>query len=125
MRPQRCGQPSPCLRLLHLRSRPETPAPTSDQPPLPQPTGPAPRSDDSSSPPPFNVKTVPEGGATPDQSQPQAVSQDLYRIVTNVNQVMVPVTVKDESGRLVTRPDFQRLPGTGKRREAEHEFLHR
>ena len=93
-------------------SRPETPAPTSDQPPLPQPTGPAPRSDDSSSPPPFNVKTVPEGGATADQSQPQAVSQDLYRIVTNVNQVMVPVTVKDESGKLVsglTSKDFQVL----------------
>jgi VWFA-related protein len=91
-------------------SRPETPTQPTDQLPPPPAIGPAPRSDNTNSPPPFNVKTVPEGGAAPDQ--PQALSQDLYRIVTNVNQVMVPVTVKDESGRLVSglaSKDFQVL----------------
>ncbi|HEX3740340.1 MAG TPA: VWA domain-containing protein [Terriglobales bacterium] len=48
--------------------------------------------------PPLNVKTVPQGGATPESSDAQ---DQLFKIVTNVNQVMVPVTVKDEAGHLV------------------------
>jgi VWFA-related protein len=48
--------------------------------------------------PPLNVKTVPQGGATATSSDTQ---DDLFKIVTNVNQVMIPVTVKDESGHLV------------------------
>jgi VWFA-related protein len=48
--------------------------------------------------PPLNVKTVPQGGATPESSDAQ---DQLFKIVTNVNQVMVPVTVKDDSGHLV------------------------
>ena len=48
--------------------------------------------------PPFNVKTVPAGGATADHAPG---GEDLYKIVTNVNQVLVPVMVKDDSGRLV------------------------
>ncbi len=43
------------------------------------------------------ISTVPEGGATPDHNTGQ---DNLYRIVTNVNQVLIPVMVKDASGRL-------------------------
>ncbi len=48
--------------------------------------------------PPFNVKTVPAGGATAEHTSGQ---DELYKIVTNVNQVLVPVMVKDDSDRLV------------------------
>lgn len=48
----------------------------------------------------MKITTVPEGGATQDQQQPGAQT-DLYKIVTNVNQVIVPVRVTDESGHLV------------------------
>jgi VWFA-related protein len=45
--------------------------------------------------PPINIRTVPEGGATQD-------SEGLYKLPpVYINQVMVPVTVKDESGRLM------------------------
>ena len=44
------------------------------------------------------IKTVPGGGATPDAGNTQS---DLYKIVTNVNFVLVPVTVKDNDGHLV------------------------
>jgi len=48
---------------------------------------------------PLDVKTVPEGGATPDAG---SGSQDeLFKITRNVNQVIVPVRVTDDSGRLV------------------------
>jgi VWFA-related protein len=48
--------------------------------------------------PPFNVSTVP-AGSVPAERGPG--SDELYKIVTNVNQVLVPVMVKDDSGRLV------------------------
>lgn len=58
--------------------------------------------------PPINIRTVPQGGATG-----EADSTDRpYTIPSYVNQVMVPVTVKDESGRLVsglTSKDFTLL----------------
>ena len=41
---------------------------------------------------------MPQGGAT--KNAPGA-QEELFKIVTNVNQVLVPVTVKDESGHLV------------------------
>jgi len=47
----------------------------------------------------MNIKTVPEGGATKDQPGAQ---EELYKIVTGVNQVIVPVRVTDESGHLVS-----------------------
>jgi len=46
----------------------------------------------------FKVTTVPAGGATAERGPG---SEELYKIVTNVNQVLVPVMVKDDSGRLV------------------------
>jgi VWFA-related protein len=41
---------------------------------------------------------VPQGGSTAERSPG---NEELYRIVANVNQVLVPVRVKDDSGRLV------------------------
>jgi VWFA-related protein len=48
--------------------------------------------------PPFKVTTVPEGGATAEHS---GGSDELFKIKINTNQVVVPVMVKDDSGRLV------------------------
>ncbi len=48
--------------------------------------------------PPFKVTTVPEGGATGDHAPG---SDELFKITVNTNQVVVPVMVKDDSGRLV------------------------
>lgn len=45
------------------------------------------------------ITTVPEGGATP--AATTNAQDELFRIVHNVNQVIVPVRVTDESGRLV------------------------
>jgi len=49
--------------------------------------------------PPFKITTVPQGGATPDQSGTQ---QEVYKLSVNVNQVFVPVRVTDDSGRLIS-----------------------
>src|SRR5579863_3778769 len=67
-------------------------------------------------PPPLNIRTVPEGGATNDQASAQ---DQLFRITKNVNQVMVPVTVKDESGHLVNglvAEDFTVMEGGKKQK---------
>ena len=48
--------------------------------------------------PPFNVTTVPQGGAPAGHT---AGSDELFKITVNTNQVVVPVMVKDDSGRLV------------------------
>ena len=56
--------------------------------------------------PPINIQTVPQGGATAEASPEQ---EELFRIRTNVNQVLLPVTVTDEAGHLVnglTARDF-------------------
>jgi len=85
------------------------PTPQSEQQPAPAAQPPAaneapPRQSPDDVPagprPPLNVKTVPEGGATRNGADADTQEQ-LFKIVTNVNQVMVPVTVKDESGHLV------------------------
>ncbi len=49
-------------------------------------------------PPPMKISTVPEGGAT---GTPPPANEELYKIVTNVNQVIIPVRVTDDSGRIV------------------------
>ena len=84
---------------------PETPLPGESTPqPVPNaapPTteNPAPAEENEQARPPLDIKTVPEGGATQEQSGAQ---EELYKITTNVNQVLVPVMVKDDSGRLVS-----------------------
>jgi VWFA-related protein len=64
-------------------------APSPEEAPQPPPSGEKP---------PINIRTVPPGGATQEGADDQ---QQLYRIVTNVNQVLVPVRVTDDSGRLI------------------------
>jgi VWFA-related protein len=54
--------------------------------------------EDSIPAPPLNIKTVPQGGATPAQNEAQ---EKLFTISTNVNQVMIPVRVTTGSGHLV------------------------
>lgn len=89
----------------------QAPPPTEPSPVEPSPSGneappsyakPAPPpAEDSGTPPPhpLDVKTVPEGGATPDGgNNPQ---DELFKITRNVNQVIVPVRVTDDSGHLV------------------------
>ncbi len=100
-------QPFPATPPAEPQTPPTNEAP-ADQPKPPgndappsygNPASPAPE-DKANQPPPFpDVKTVPEGGATPDVT---SNSQDeLAKIVVSVNQVIVPVRVTDESGRLV------------------------
>src|SRR5262249_36606664 len=47
---------------------------------------------------PINIRTVPQGGATKSANNDQ---EDFFKYVVITNQVMVPVTVKDDSERLV------------------------
>ncbi len=78
---------------------PPNQAPPTESNPGPQPS---PASDEVPPVPPFKVTTVPEGGAEAQRGPERTASNDeLYKIVTNVNQVLVPVMVKDDSGRLV------------------------
>src|SRR5204863_5390293 len=49
--------------------------------------------------PPINIRTVPEGGAT---SRGPESQEELFTISVRTDQVIIPVAVKDESGRLVT-----------------------
>jgi len=48
--------------------------------------------------PPLRVTTVPEGGATPSPGS----QEQLFTLTRNVNQVIVPVMVKDDNGGLVS-----------------------
>lgn len=77
-----------------LPSRPED-APKDNEAP---PGGPAETTNPKPAPP-VNIRTVPEGGATPDNSPGQ---ETLYKLSVDINQVMVPVTIKDENGQMVS-----------------------
>jgi VWFA-related protein len=101
-------QPFPATPPVEAQGTPATEAPTTEQPPSgnevpPTSTKPAPSAaENESTPPPhpLDVKTVPEGGPAPD---PGSSSQDeLFKISRNVNQVIVPVRVTDDSGHLVS-----------------------
>src|SRR5579863_6707218 len=69
-------------------SAPEPPSGNEMPPSSSKPASPP--AEDSLNPPPhpFEVKTVPEGSATPDEGSPQA---ELYKLSVNVNEVIVPV----------------------------------
>lgn len=73
--------------------------PASESAPENQNTNPGP-------PPPLNMKTVPQGGETKEKPTGQ---DELLTIRVPVNQVVIPVAVKDEAGHLVnglTSKDF-------------------
>jgi len=74
------------------------PPPRSDQQPSPDTTFPG---DNPGPPPEMKITTVPEGGATK-ETTPTPTQEQLYKIVTNVNQVIVPVRVTNENGQLVS-----------------------
>jgi len=89
--------------------------PSDNQAP-PRESAPQPARTNPATPPPINIRTVPAGGATKDQAGAQ---EQLFTITKNVNQVMVPVTVKDESGHLVNglvSQDFTVLEGGKKQK---------
>jgi VWFA-related protein len=102
-------QPFPTNPPAEPQGLPPSEAPTAEQPPSaneapPSSANPAPPNTESNpNPPPhpFDVQTVPEGGAaSPDTG---SSSQDqLFKLTSNVNQVIVPVRVTDDSGRLVS-----------------------
>jgi len=75
------------------------PVPPNNPPPSSSTSAPAPAEDRATPPPPFKITTVPAGSSPKDQSGSE---EPLYKIVTNVNQVIVPVRVTDESGRMVS-----------------------
>jgi VWFA-related protein len=79
----------------------EPPPSGNEAPPSTGKPAPSPTADNTTPPPhPLEVKTVPEGGVPPDGS---SSSQDeLFKISRNVNQVIVPVRVTDDSGHLVS-----------------------
>ncbi len=56
------------------------------------------REEDSTPAPPLNIKTVPQGGATP---APNDAQDQLFKLSVNVNQVMIPVRVTTDAGHLV------------------------
>jgi len=102
--PSTVQPPPPPPRESQLPPANETPAPQPKAPPNdapPSSTVPAspPHEEPSGPVHPFKVTTVPEGGAT--KGKPGA-QEELFKIVTNVNQVIVPVRVTNESGQLVT-----------------------
>ncbi len=81
--------PQPTVPAAPPDTAPPDQAPPSDQTPPAEPPPPMPP-----------IKTVPEGGATP--SPPTTDSQQqLYTLRSNVNFVVLPVTVKDKSGKMV------------------------
>jgi len=74
------------------------PPPATQQPPVEDKSAPPPRSSSEEPPPPMpTVTTVPSGSVptNPDSRQ------ELYKLVVVTNQVVVPVMVKDDSGRMV------------------------
>src|SRR3954469_4204590 len=79
-------------------TRPATQLPKSVPPPATT-TPDAPQQANPQPPPPSTIKTVPAGSVPNDTTD--AGRDDLYKIIVRVNQVTVPVTVKDTNGRLV------------------------
>ena len=81
-------------------TRPVSQLPKSVPPPAT--TAPDDSQQQNPEPPPSNtIKTVPAGSVPNDNTNTAASRDDLYKIIVRVNQVTVPVTVKDSNGRLV------------------------
>jgi VWFA-related protein len=118
--PEQKATPDPNQQNQSIPDAPSTvqpPAALPQPPPTPhseQQTAPAPQQPAANEPPPrespdevpagprppLNVKTVPRGGATSSATDTDTQDQ-FYKMIVNINQVMIPVTVKDESGHLI------------------------
>ena len=88
-------QPFPATPPAAEQPGPPTQPPSEQVPPNQPPPG---SSEAAGTPPPFKVTTIPPGST---QGQPGA-NEELYKIVVNTNQVIVPVMVKDENDRLLS-----------------------
>jgi VWFA-related protein len=75
----------PKLPESQLPPSSSSPQPTGEQPPGP--------------PPPMKITTVPEGSVP---KEPPETEDQLFKLRVNVNQVVVPVRVTDDSGQLVS-----------------------
>jgi VWFA-related protein len=82
------GQPPPAQRQQEFPAN-QAPPRESTSPSVNQTPGTTP---------PVNIRTVPEGGAT---KQDAAGQDEFFKIYVNTNQVLIPVTVRGESGQLV------------------------
>jgi VWFA-related protein len=86
-----------------LPSAPQAPPPENQPAPQTQtPSAKQPDTEAPPAPPPFKVETVPEGGATQEPATPPGSQEELFKLKSIVNQVLVPVMVKDDGGRLVS-----------------------
>jgi len=93
---------------------PNQPAPTAGAPADDSPEAPIPGQEDQTAPAP-----VTQAPRTPGNQPKTASEEELYKISTNVNQVLVPVMVKDDNGRLVgglLPKDFTVLEGDTKQK---------
>ncbi len=98
-------QPYPSAPPPEPESQPPSQPPTAEAKPSgneapPSSANPGPSASENPSPPPhpLDVKTVPANAAAPDAGSAQ---DELYKLSVNVNEVIVPVRVTDDSGRLV------------------------
>lgn len=94
----------PPSAIPSLPATPGSEQQNTQPPPQPAPNQPPPRDSTLDEPPvgprpPLNIKTVQEGKATPPGNDAQ---DQFFKIIRNVNQVVVPVTVTDESGHMVS-----------------------
>jgi len=97
--------PPPSAPRPANQPRPDSGTPPPNQAPPPEANPAAPADTDEPTyapgvapPPATNGKTVPEGGATQEGG---SADEQLFKLRSNVNQVIVPVMVKDDSGRMV------------------------
>jgi VWFA-related protein len=94
--PAALPQPPPTPQSEEQQPAPARQAPPANEPPPRESSDEVP----AGPPPPLNVKTVPQGGATRSATDTDTQEQ-FYRMIVSINQVMIPVTVKDELGHLV------------------------
>jgi len=96
--PQNLPEAPPAPQPQPAPSVPANQPPPGDQPAIPQ-TQQNSNGSQTPPPPPFKVTTISPGGQTEVHT---ATQEDLYKFTVTTNQVLVPVMVKDESGRLLS-----------------------
>lgn len=98
--PQLPSNPEPQIPPAKEEPAPQPKIPASDAPP--SYSSPPPASGDEQPPeppPPMKITTVPEGSKP---TEPPPVQGELFKLMVNVNQVVVPVRVTNENGQLVS-----------------------